>query len=611
MRNDRRIPGDFTCWIVASVYLLGIIVLLVKLAEVQIDSSSDYGYAMARQSTRRVLTDGRRGRILDRNGLVLAGNREALSVVLNAECFQKRTWSETAQEIRAAIDRTAEMLGRPSAVTDGEIRRHLNQRLARPLVVWRDLDDVTLARFCEHETELEGFSCERDLEREYPFGRLAAHLIGYVGRERGEADEGDEKIDFFEREMHGRAGLEKYYNSFLRGSSGQKTLVVDARGFASEETTVVEAKDGPDLQTTIDAPLQSAVERQLLGLRGACVVMDAASGDVLAMASAPAFDLNKFVPSLPKAVYSRLLDDPSLPLHNRACSSSGRYAPGSTFKPVTALAGLSCGLPANATYDCSGAFTIGEWRIRCARTWGHGPLNLREALRDSCNAYFCNFGVEAGTNAVMSAARALGLGSKTGIDFLSDDPGLVPDDAWKRANRNGERWYPGDLAQMSIGQGMLLATPLQMARATAAIGTGRLVTPRIKAGLETESSPLPFRQADLETVRAGMRMVVEGRGTGRRGAEGVDAWVIGKTGTAEVGRGERRRKNTWFVAYAESCGHDAEGTPTRLPRPERRISVAMVVEDGESGGGTTAPKVAAVLRHVFGERKEAANARRQ
>lgn len=605
MRADRGIPGDFACWLVASVFLLGFTVLLVKLAEVQIEFSSDYSYAMARQSTRRVLTDGRRGRILDRNGLVLAGNREALSVVLNAEFFQKRTWSETAQEIRAAIDRAAELLGRPSAVTDGEIRRHLNQRLARPLVVWRDLDDVTLARFCEHETELEGFSCERDLEREYPFGRLAAHLIGYVGRERGEADEGDEKFDFFDREMCGRAGLEKYYNSFLRGSSGEKTLVVDARGYASEETTVVEAKDGPDLRTTIDASLQSAVERQLLGLRGAGVVLDAANGDVLAMASAPAYDLNKFVPTLPRSVYSGLLADPSLPLHNRACSSSGRYAPGSTFKPVTALAGLSAGVSADAEYECAGAYVIGEWRIRCARTWGHGPLNLREALRDSCNAYFCNLGVEAGTNAVMSAARALGLGSPTGIDFQSDDPGLVPDDAWKRANRNGERWYPGDLAQMSIGQGMLLATPLQMARVAAAIGTGRLVTPRLKAGLEVESVPLPFRAADLETVREGMRMVVEGRGTGRRGAEGVDAWVIGKTGTAEVGRGERRRKNTWFIAYAETCGHDEDGAPTRLAAPARRLAVAMVVENGESGGGTTAPKVAAVLRHAFGERKEA------
>ncbi|MBQ6137092.1 MAG: hypothetical protein IJI73_06955, partial [Kiritimatiellae bacterium] len=493
MGSDRRVPGDIACWAVAAVFILGLVVLLVKLAEVQIDFSSDYTYAMARQSTRRVQTDGRRGRILDRCGRVLAGNREAFSISLSAEAFQRRTWRGTAEEMRAAIDRAAALIGRPAKVTDEEIRRHLARRLARPLVVWRDVDGATLARFCEHEPDLPGFACEPDLEREYPYGGLAAHLIGYVGRERGEADEGDVKFDFFEREMCGRAGLEKYYNSFLRGSSGEKTLVVDARGFASEETTVVEAKDGPDLVTTLDAPLQSAVERQLLGLKGACVVLDASNGELLAMASAPSYDLNRFVPTLPRAVYARLLEDPGLPLHNRACSSSGRYAPGSTFKPVTALAGLSAGISPDAEYDCEGSYPIGEWRIRCARTWGHGPLGMREALRDSCNAYFCNLAVESGSNAVISAARALGLGSPTGIDFLSDDPGLVPDDAWKREHRGGERWYPGDLAQMSIGQGMLLATPLQMARVAAAIGTGRLVTPHVKAGLEAPSSPLPFR----------------------------------------------------------------------------------------------------------------------
>ena len=244
----------------------------------------------------------------------------------------------------------------------------------------------------------------------------------------------------------------------------------------------------------------------------------------------------------------------------------------------------------------------GQMRIRCARTWGHGDMVMTTALRDSCNSYFCHLGVTAGSNAVITAARAFALGSKTGIDFGTDSAGTVPDDAWKRG-RYGERWFPGDLAQMSIGQGMLLVTPLQMARAVGGLGTGYLVVPRLKAGLPPERTPLPYGESALKVVREGMRKVVDG-GTGRRAADGVDAWVIGKTGTAEVGRGERRRKNTWFVAYAESCATGADGSVRRVAEPDRCVAVALVVEDGESGGGTAAPKVCEVLKAVFGTRKD-------
>lgn len=596
MKTDFDLAGGPSCWIAALVFLAGFLVLAVKLESVQIESAADSRRKMAVQSERRVQTDGRRGRILARGGEVLAGNRPSLSIAVNAECFQKRTWDATAEEIRHAVDAAAAVVGRPSSVTDAEIARHLRQNLARPLVVWRDIGDDELARFSEHECDLPGFSCEESEERVYPFGSLASHLLGYVGRDRAEAVAGDEAFRFCDLEMRGRAGVEYYYDSFLKGVPGEVRLLVDSRGYAQDSKTVVEAKRGPDLQLAIDCGVQSVAEAQLAGLRGACVVMDPGNGEVLAFASAPSFDPNEFVPVLRHEVYERHKDDPSKPLLNRA--SGGLYAPGSTFKPVTALAGLTAGLSPSATYECIGHYMCGQMRIRCARSWGHGDMVMATALRDSCNAYFCHLGVSAGSNAVITAARTFGLGSRTGIDFGTDSAGTVPDDAWKRAHY-GERWFPGDLAQMSIGQGMLLVTPLQMARVAGAIGTGSLVVPHLKAGLPAERTPLPYPESALNVVREGMRKVVDG-GTGRRAADGVCAWVIGKTGTAEVGRGGNRRKNTWFIAYAESCATGGDGSVRRLRNPGRRVAVALVVEDGESGGGTAAPKVCEVLKAVFG-----------
>ena len=235
-------------------------------------------------------------------------------------------------------------------------------------------------------------------------------------------------------------------------------------------------------------------------------------------------------------------------------------------------------------------FTLGEMRLHCARRWGHGELDLRHALMLSCNPFFCNLGLEAGTNALCAAARACGLGQRTGVDLGVDSAGVVPDEGWKMRTYH-EKWYMGDLAQMSIGQGMLLASPLQMALVAGAIGTGYRVTPHLKAGLPSARRPLPFAPKDLEIVREGMRMVVAGdgetRGGGWRAGEGLSVSIAGKTGTAEVGKGPTRRKNTWFIAYA--------------PSDNPRVALALVVENGESGGTTAAPRVNEILKGIFGE----------
>ena len=593
MRNRLEKDGGSRAVCVAASFLMTalFIVLAVRLKAIQLEWAADASDDMRRQSTRRVQTEGERGCILDRNGVVLAANRRSISIVLDATPYKKRTWQETAEAMGEAIVRAGEIVGRESSIEEKVILRHLKRKLARPLLVWKDVDEITLAKFFEHEEELPGFSIEEGLERIYPRGTIASHLIGYVGRDRSTVEAGDEKFNFYDLEMRGRSGLEYFYDSFLKGVSGEEDVTVDARGFARKTTVVIEAKKGPDLKLNLDIQIQEAAEKQLEGVIGACVVLDPRDGGVLAMVSSPGYDLNKCVPVLRKAHYEKLIADPNKPLLNRA--AGGGYAPGSTFKPITAIAGMEAGIGPRDEYECIGSYRMGEFKIRCARTWGHGYTDLHNALRDSCNTYFCNIGMMAGTNAVFSAARAFGLGAKTGIDFPVDFAGIVPDAAWKKEHY-GESWYPGDLAQMSIGQGMLMVSPLQMARATGAIGVGYLATPSCKFGNEGEKKKLPYSKAELDAVREGMRRVVRG-GTGKRGAEDVHADVIGKTGTAEVGRGETRRKNTWFVAFAKGNGE------SRKDAMDAMVAVALVVENGESGGSTAAPKVCEILKAVFNE----------
>lgn len=587
-KTEASVAGDLSCWIMAGLFALGLIVLGVRLYDVQVSGVAGYNYANQRQSLRRVQTAGARGRILDRHGVLLADNRVSWSIVCHAAFFQRRSREDTVTSIRQALENVSKTIGLPVRVGTDAIRRHLNQSSALPLVAWYDVDWNALARFSEHGRMLPGFDCLESFARVYPQKRLASHVLGYVGRERVEAVAGDEKFSFHDLEMRGRSGLEVYYDSYLRGVPGEDQLLVDARGFTIRRWTVTAPQKGPDLTVSIDERIQREAERALLGERGACVVMDAQTGGILAMASSPDYDPNAFVPVLTHDLYARHADDPAKPLLNRACG--GAYAPGSTFKPVTALAALSSGIPANQTYECIGAFELGGLHLRCTSRWGHGPLDLCHALMKSCNPYFCMLGQEIGTNRLLWAASALGLGSKTGLDFGLDMAGVLPDGQWKMKMYH-EPWFPGDLPQMAIGQGMLLVSPLQMACVAGAIGTGFLVTPHFKTDLSYERRRLPFPDEALGTVRRGMRMVIVGdgnaHGTGRRGGENVAVPIAGKTGTAEIGRGERRRKNAWFIAYAPY------ETPT--------VSVAMVIENGEGGGVTAAPRVRNVLAAIFGE----------
>ena len=609
-------------WFILSlgaVYLLGFVVLGTTVFRLQYVDTGEFKADLEQQNTRRIRVPGPRGRILDRNGAVLATCRPSHCIQCNIEEFQRRGDAQnTAAAVEAAIERLAEKLGlaRPASLTPARIERHVKQASAMPLMLWEDVSDETFARFAEHAEDFPGFEETTRPERTYPYGSLAAHVLGYTGRSR--PDDAD-SAHFFEHDMKGRDGVERYYNRFLTGVAGERKVRVDARGFRptkqreammeNDMDANVAPSPGLDLRLTIDKDVQAVLEAQLDGVTGAGVVLDPRDGAVIALASAPTFNPNACVPRLTQEVYVTLTNAPAKRLQNRAISES--YAPGSTFKPLTAIAALANGWLPDDEYTCQGVYKLGNLHLHCWDRWGHGPITLRTALEKSCNTFFCNLGTAIGTNAVIGTARAFGLGSPTGIDLGGETPGVVPDNEWKRARFN-EPWYPGDTSQMSIGQGMLLVTPLQMAVVAAALANGgKIYTPYLFARTGDEPPPAPARIAsyppeDFELVRQGMRDVAES-GTGRRILtrwEEADPGTLkkrrfnlnvscaGKTGTAEIGRGETKRKNTWVIAFA--------------PYEKPTVAIAMIVERGESGGSTVAPRVHAVLAHIFGETEVAA-----
>jgi penicillin-binding protein 2 len=580
----------------------------VRLWNLQMKQSEEHSARLARQSLRSVRVAGTRGKIRDRRGVLLADNRPSYCLSLYPEELRKPgSRQRTVDAVVETLDRLAEVMDRPRTVDAASVRTHLNRRTPLPLVAWRDLDTAAVARFEEHAGEFPGVALTVEPVREYPQGSLAAHLLGYVGRADdealakadGEGEDGPpETYHYYLPEMTGRAGLEKRLDEDLRASAGGRLeLQVDVAGFRYKTVDELcrEPGRGSDVTLSIDSRVQRAAERALEGRRGAAVVVDPRCGDVLALASAPTFNPNDFIPAIPESRW-RALQGPDRPLLNRA--AAGEYAPGSTFKPVTLLAALKSGkVREDTTYNCPGFYPLGAAKLRCWQSWGHGNINLPLAVRYSCNVYLCHAALACGAEAVQAMARDCGLGAKTGIELDYERPGLVPDSDWKRRARH-DGWRDGDTCNLSIGQGALLVTPLQLAMYTAALANGgTLWKPRLvlekRDGEKTErvaarkaAAPGPrVAKAHMEAIRRGMKDVVNAPdGSGRRAK--VEGFTLAaKTGTAEYGAKGSGRKMTWMIVFG----------PYEAPR----YAAAFLVEDGDSGGSTVSPLVRKFFEEVL------------
>jgi len=584
--RGQKLTDGWRLAVLAIFFISSTIWLVKSLYRVQVVQNAALTRYQVRQSVRRVQVPGARGRIFDRNGICLADNRPSYCIAYYVEELRKAgKWANTVNAVDADIDRLAQVLGLPREISRTAVERHVRQSLPMPLLAWRDVSEEVVARWAEEIGSFPGVDIFVQPERSYPFNGIAAHVLGYVKRDKPKSLPG-QRIHFYLPEMIGRSGLEQYYNDRLTGICGGRLIRVDARGYKHAVWEGTPAVDGQDIKTTLDIRVQSVLEGALIDKRGAGVVIDTRNGDILAMASAPGFDLNEFVPAPSVAVWNRLNTDDQRPMFNRALQ--GTYAPGSTFKPVTALAALTTGkITTDEIMHCDGAFKLGTMRIRCWNTYGHGDIALRKAIEQSCNVFFCELGHRMGYDLIHNMAEAMGLGVKTGIDLPYEASGLLPTDQWKRENMH-EPWRPGDTCQIAIGQSMLLTTPLQMAVLTSVLANrGQLFRPRLVAddaqGILVRELNVP--RATIDLVRDGMHDVAN-LGTGRRvRVRGTE--VAAKTGTAEYISGGERKKNTWVTAFA--------------PFDQPRVAIAVVVEDGISGGYTVAPIIHDVLAEIFGE----------
>ncbi len=550
---------------------------------------------------RRVTIMPLRGVITDAEHRVLANNRVAFNVRLDRE---------KVTDMKTFFPRLAGILEMPESTLRDRLARYRGRPVFEPVVLKEDVDLAEAAYIESRRLELRGLSVEVESRRNYLYGPLAAHALGYVGEVSEDQLRSEPSGEYELGEIVGKAGVERQYDEDLKGDKGWKQVVVNSLGREIQE---IEAGRKPDpgraLRLSIDLDLQRALEEAYADEAGSAVFLDPGSGAVLAMISRPAYDPNVFAHRFSQDIWEGLVNDPRHPLQNRV--SLSKFAPGSVFKIVMSIAALEEGIATPARGDhCTGTWRFGDKVYQCwaVRKGGHGYLTMREAIIQSCNIYFYHLGNDMGIERISRWAHRFGFGEPTGLDLPHEESGTVPDPDWKkRAVPRDPIWHPGETISVSIGQGAIEVTPIQMAVFAAAIGNGGtlyrphlLLSREVREGIEEdERQDYVIRRVDmhprtLEVIRDAMWGVVNEDGTGGR-ARIAGRDICAKTGTAQVFRASRdidadklpkdKRDHAWFVGFA--------------PKDNPRIAWAVFVQNGGHGGTTAAPIARAVLERFF------------
>lgn len=525
-----------------------------------------YGYysRLSKNNSIRIIPiDGPRGSIFDRNGIPLVSNRLSFDAAVVYQELKNKP------EFIRFMSQTLKMPG-------GDIARSLEKASRRPyapVTILEDIDKEKALTLEEASFDIDGLTIETRSKRDYLHNNIASHLFGYLS-EIGEPELEDLRdYGYRVRDLIGRSGIEKYYETYLKGVDGGTQVEVDSRGRQTRVLGLKEPSSGKDLYLTIDLSLQSACDKLLGERKGAVIVMNPVTGEVLALASHPSFDPNVFVKLQSQDQRAALLTDKiGRPLSDRAIS--GLYPPGSVFKIVTASAGLETKkINRNTRFLCIGSYRLGRAKFDCWKEGGHGLQDIVEALMNSCNVFFYNTGRAAGVDALESYATLYGFGQPTGIDLPDEVRGIVPGRAWKKFYRK-DAWYEGETINYAIGQGYLMVTPIQILNMMGAIANkGSLVRPFVvrRVGDEIVQPVRPrslgLKATTIDLIRQGLYDVVNNEnGTGRRAK--VDGVVAGgKTGTAENPLG---RTHAWFVGFA--------------PFDDPKICVVVFLEHGGKGG---------------------------
>lgn len=532
-----------------------------------------------------------RGKILDRDGGIIVDNHSSYTVVLSQETLKLEHLAPIAMA-----------LGLDLPELQATVAKFAKGPKYVPIPIKTELSAADLS-FVESHSDPNTFPELEILEaqkRLYPRNNVAAHVLGYVGQVSDVELNTAEFAKYSQGDMVGKFGLERQYNDLLTGVDGQRRVVVDVSQREREVLESQEAIPGKNLQLTIDMDLQAVAEHAMDGRRGAVVALDPRTGEVLAMVSRPAFDPNVFA-RLRQADWNAVMNNPDKPMLNRAIQ--GTYAPGSTFKPIVAMAGLETGMLTDTeTVNCSG---VANWYGRpfhCSDHKGHGTIGLHQAIVHSCDVYFYKAGDTIGIDNIAQYAQISGFGEKTGIDIPGEAEGLVPSTKWKLRTQR-DRWYPGETISVAIGQGAVAVTPLQLAKAIGGLAIGgKWFQPHL---VKLAAPPQPSRDGkwnplNVSAVVSGMYGVVNEGGTGTAAAiPGVT--VSGKTGSAQRISNDLAKSNAalakeladngWFVGFA--------------PRDNPEIVVAVIVEAGIHGGQNAAPITRDVLKTYFDKKARA------
>lgn len=542
-------------------------------------------YKLLAESNRVNLTliPPRRGWIVDRYGKALADNRVALRVDIIPDRIVGRT---------QVMQRLADLLSLDAESVD-RINRDLDRNSgAQPIEVVSDIDEARFAAVSVHLPELPGVVPARGFVRNYPTGPSVAHLIGYVGAASAEEYAASrDPLMLTPGFKIGKDGLEKDFQDRLRGRPGARRAEVTARGRLVRELETQPDFPGQPVQLTIDGDLQDYAARRLGTESGAVVVIDCMTGGILALCSMPAFDPNSFTDGIGRLEWQMLNEDDHIPLLNKA--QRGLYPPGSTLKPMVAVALQLAGVDPEQTVNCPGGYRLGSRFFRCLGH--HGPMNMARAIEKSCNTYFYAMGHRVGYDAIAPIARATGLGQEFDLPGTSQRYGTIPDSAWKRRRYNQD-WSASDTLNATIGQGYVSVNPLQLAVMTARIASGRNIEPRLLlSDTATPPGALPFDPALLTVPRHGMDLVVNGNGTaGRSRLLLPNVKMAGKTGTAQVRglNGGNGKGSTWkFRDHGLYVGF--------APVDDPRYAISVVIEHGMGGSRAAAPVAKDVLTFLY------------
>jgi len=633
--NRRRLSPRLRIQFVGLLMILGMAALGLRLWWIQVAHGAEWTAQIRGSSQATVRIPSVRGEIKDHNGLTLVQNRASYEVDFYlpemVKGYRERFGPPPLAEHRAIISGMPKDVKEPDIIkivnngivprledldlardyNSKNLERHYRNDTEVPYSYIKDIDFPTMAKFSEHDVGLPGVDIAIKPVRSYVYGALASHILGYVGAPDDTNKEEARKFTFYQGDVDGKSNIEKAMDDYLRGKPGVRYLRRNAKGAIDGVLKEDPPHQGANVFLTIDARIQAIADEALRAVsRAGAVVIDPNNGNILAMASVPSFDPNAFIPSIKAKDWQALRKDEADPLVNRAISA---LPPGSTFKLITSLAGLRKNLT-NAKFNCGGGVSYGEHFFQCwvaSKHYTHGTLGLADAIKVSCDSFFYQYGNAAGIQSIDIIGKMLGIGEESGLQLSGEQAGNMPGPEWMQLHHPQERWSSAQTANVSIGQGYTLVSPLQLAMAYATVANGgtcfypRLVdkvlnqdgspvldehgkpavpqTPRMRSDLRREVTP-----DQIELVRKGLWKVVnEDGGTGGR-ARLKDVVVAGKTGTAQATERGHEENVAWFVCFA--------------PFEHPKYVVAVMVQGASGHGGEVAGPIATrVLERVLAQ----------